>query len=587
MAGTTRCRTEYTGMKAFLQSAQRIGLLCLLSLATSLSPASRADSGPPAPALAAAISQPTWAVLDPLTRLLPIDAYAGPIGGTLALAGGRNEVADGQIALFAAGRPWRAVRVSFSSLHGPGGALIANSALRWRRIGSVRTQMPGYQTRYVGLWPDLLLAPAPFDVEARGRAFVWIDLHIPAQSKPGTYQGILTLSSMGKPAAHVPVTLRVWGFTMPQKSHVRTAFGLGFSGRHAMDGEAVSDALLAHRLSPINCVGGPRAIAPSQPGGAQTWDWTDFDRTTSRRLAQGLTGFALDFPNQTPDMARLYQEHLVKKHWLPYAYVYAADEPEQGQLPALNETLAQYKRAAPRIPLLVTARGYPQALTHVDIWCAAIVAERDDYFQPDGSRAEQQRGRASWWYPAYVSHAPSINLWTDYPLLDARIWPWLTWKHDIDGMLYWAVTNWENTPDPLTDARTFLDANGDGELFYPGAHGKPIDSLRIECLRDGMQDYEVLCALEAGARELNAQGKAPALAKQGEALCAIDNGLITDFKHFNTDPRALLTTRARMSLVLEQIVARLGHDPKIIGRPRYRPVVADAPVPQHPGDLSK
>jgi len=566
-------------MNAFLRNVGQLGFLGLLCFATSLSPHSRADSGPPAPALAFPISRPAWAVLDPLTRLLPIDAYAGPLGRPLALAGGRNEVADGQIALFAAGRPWRNVRVSFSNLTGPGGAMIAGRGLRWRRIASVRTQTPNYQTRYVGLWPDPLLPAASFDVDARGRAFVWIDLHIPPNAKAGHYTGTLTLSSSGEAAQKVPVSLRVWGWTMPRQSHIRTAFGTGFQGSHPLDDAAVKDDLLAHRLTPIECVGSPRPVPPSQPGQPQTWDWAEFDRSMTRRLVQGMTGFAVGFPSQSPEIAHVYQEHLSRKGWLKYAYVYAADEPTSDQLPALNQKLAEYKRAAPNIPLLVTARGYPQALTYVDIWCACIIPERSDYFQPADSRREQQRGRASWWYPAYPSHAPGINLWTDYPLLDERIWPWLTWKHDVDGMLYWSTTNWRDVRDPLADARTFLDANGDGELIYPDAQGRPIDSLRLEALRDGMQDYEVLCLLEAGAHALAVLGKAPALVKQAESLCAIDSALVTDFRRFNPDPHALLATRARMSLVLEQITAQLGHDPKIIGRPRYRPVVTKAAAP--------
>ncbi len=316
-----------------------------------------------------------------------------------------------------------------------------------------------------------------------------------------------------------------------------------------------------------------------RPGQAETWDWAPFDLSMTHRLAQGMTGFAAAFSSHDHALARAYEEHLRQKNWLKYAYVYAADEPTADQYPALNAALAEYKQFAPDIPRLVTARGYPQALAGVDIWCPCIVIERDDYFQPAGSLREQQQGRASWWYPAYSSHAPAINLWTDYPLLDERIWPWLTWKHDLDGMLYWATANWQSVRDPLADARTFLDANGDGELFYPGAQGKPLDSMRLECLRDGMQDYEVFCLLEAGARELTAHHKASALAKQARDLCAIDNGFITNYKKFNTDPQALLATRARMSLVLEQIVTQLGHDPQITGRPRYRPLVTNTHSP--------
>ncbi len=237
-------------MKPFFQSVQRIGLLCLLSLATSLSPHSRADSGPPAPALAVSLSKPAWAVLNSLTRLLPIDTYAGPLGGPLALAGGRNEVVDGQLALFADSKAWQGIRVSFSNLAGPGGATIASARLRWRRIASVRTQQPGYQTRYVGLWPDPLLPAAPFDVAAHGRAFVWVDLVIPTDAKPGRYVGTLTLSATGTAMQTVPVSLRVWGWTMPHQSHIRTAFGIGPPGAHPLD-----------EFSGQRCLAGPPAVS--------------------------------------------------------------------------------------------------------------------------------------------------------------------------------------------------------------------------------------------------------------------------------------------------------------------------------------
>lgn len=485
---------------------------------------------------------------------------------------------DAQLCVFAGNKSWQGVHLRFSALRGPGKATIGAASLRWRRIASVRTEQPGYQTRYVGLWPDPLLPAAPFNVDAHGRAFVWVDMRVPTGAKAGNYRGTATLSGVGESTVTVPITLRVWGYAMPRQSHIRTAFGTGFNGSHPLDDNAVKDDLLAHRLTPTNCVGSPRIVAPSGPGQAPSYDWTDFDKSMTRRLAQGMTGFAVDFPNQTPDRVRAYQEHLSSKGWLRYAYVYAADEPENGQLGGLNGQLAAFKHAAPGIPLLVTARGYPDALTNVDIWCPAIVVERDDYFQPAQSVREQGRGRASWWYPSYVSHAPSINLWTDYPLLDDRIWPWLTWKHNLDGMLYWSTTNWRDVKgDPLSDARTFLDANGDGELIYPDAQGKPIDSLRLEALRDGMQDYEVFCLLEAGARELSVHHAAPVLVKQAQSLCAIDNALITDYKHFSSDPQVLLAARARMSVALEQIVTRLGHEPHIIDRPRYRPLVTPTP----------
>ena len=567
-------------MAALWQRVGQCALLSLLCLATSVAPRSWADGGPDAPALTAPLSAPAWGTLDCLTRLLPIDSYSGPLNGPLALSGARGEVADAQLALFAADTPWRGVRLVFSDLTGPGGARIPHTLLRARRVGFIRTRTPFYRTRFVGLWPDPLLPEAPVDIAPRSRAFAWIDLRVPS-AKPGRYAGTMTLTSDNDAPRRVPITLRVWNFTMPRASHLQTAFGAGFNGRHPLDGGAVYDDLLAHRMTPIDGAPAPRLVTPPGPGKPGQWDWMDFDRTVRARLAQGMTGFALRLPDPKPAWARAYQDHLALKGWLPLAYTYIADEPTPDQLPALNAQMEEIRRAAPRLRNLMTARGYPPQLQSVDIWCPCIVTGRDDYFQPEASRRAQAQGQESWWYVAYPTTEPSVNLWTDYPLLDDRLWPWLTWKQNVDGILYWAVTNWQNVQDPLGDAMTFLQANGDGELMYPDAQGRPLDSMRLEALRDGLQDYEVFCLLEAGAQELDTLDKrsktTPAVSQarqgliaQARALCAIDPRLITDYKHFNTDPHALLATRFQMNQTLERLVAALGHEPTVVDRPRRR-----------------
>lgn len=44
------------------------------------------------------------------------------------------------------------------------------------------------------------------------------------------------------------------------------------------------------------------------------------------------------------------------------------------------------------------------------------------------------------------------------------------------------------------DPRTFANRPGDGSLFYPGPD-RPIPSIRLENIRDGLEDYNLLDAL--------------------------------------------------------------------------------------------
>lgn len=548
------------------RAARALAILAVLALAG----VSCAQSDTPAPASAKAATQHTWGTLDPLTRLLPIDTYKGDLGGTLKMSGGRNEVVDQQLVLFAGPKAWSRITLSFSALTGPAGANLPASLIHWRQIGSVETRKPYYSVRYVGEWPDPLLPPAPFDIAASSRAFAWIDCHLPDTAAPGDYKGNITIKSSDGQSVTAPIEIHIWEFTLPHANHMQTAFGIQGQGKHPLNIDAVRTDMLAHRISPNRSVADPKRVTTD---GKTTWDWTAFDNQTEQRLAQGMSS-AVAWIDQNNPPAALYQSHLAAKGWLPLFYTYLGDEPTQGQLAALNIKMGDVKKDAPGLRNLITARGFPSALTHADIWCPELY-----YFDPAQAKQQQDAGHEVWWYPAYSDQHPKINLWTDYPALDDRIWPWMTWKYNLDGMLYWSVSSYSNTTDPLKQAPAFLGgdgaANGDGQLIYPGPGGAPIDSIRFEALRDGLQDYEVFCLLEAGANELDSAHKSPGLVKDARNLLAISPKVMTTYKSYTDNPAALLSARNQMSETLEKIVRALGHDPTITTRPRANPKIAE------------
>lgn len=307
--------------------------------------------------------------------------------------------------------------------------------------------------------------------------------------------------------------------------------------------------------------GGSGWDSPAQPA---VWDWSDFDAQVSACLPLGLTGHVAGLGEPREAWAREWEAHLKQRGWLDLGYTYLFDEPTPDKYPLLNAVMGGVKRAAPGLMNMMTAREFPPELKYVDIWCPEAYS-----FDPEAARAEQSRGKAVWWYVAFSTRHPYPNVWVDYPALDCRVWPWMTWKHDLDGMLYWSVVYWLRN-DPWRCAETFPTANGDGSLLYPGDDGKPVDSIRWECLRDGMEDYEVLVLLDAGAGELAAVGGHDDLVARARALAAIPDGVVRSYKDYNPDPAALLAARAEMSDTLEQVVEVLGHEPAIHGRPRYR-----------------
>jgi len=101
-----------------------------------------------------------------------------------------------------------------------------------------------------------------------------------------------------------------------------------------------------------------------------------------------------------------------------------------------------------------------------------------------------------------------------------RLWPWLLRKYEVDGTYsWWGTVCWRGEmADPWSAGQ-----GNSGVLLYPprspDEHG-PIDSVRWELFREGLEDYEYMHLADELAEKLDAAGK-PDAAKQGrEAVAA-------------------------------------------------------------------
>jgi hypothetical protein len=90
-----------------------------------------------------------------------------------------------------------------------------------------------------------------------------------------------------------------------------------------------------------------------------------------------------------------------------------------------------------------------------------------------------------------------------------------------------------------------LPTNGDGFLLYPGENG-PINSIRWELIRDGIEDYDYLTILKD--RYLKAQAGAGNESAVRLASKALDlQELIPNLVNFTRDPQALAAKRAEIA----------------------------------------
>jgi hypothetical protein len=155
------------------------------------------------------------------------------------------------------------VRVAAGPLRTEKGAEIQASGISVARVEYVRITTPTDEKGAAGWWPDPLpLYDGPFTACAAENQPLWVTVHVPKGAAPGLYRGDVFLTAEGW-SCPVPVELRVRGFSLPEKSSVRSSFGIVTSDIKAYHNletkeelEKVTDLYYAnlreHRVAPTS-----------------------------------------------------------------------------------------------------------------------------------------------------------------------------------------------------------------------------------------------------------------------------------------------------------------------------------------------
>ncbi|HSA96692.1 MAG TPA: glycoside hydrolase domain-containing protein, partial [Acidobacteriota bacterium] len=145
--------------------------------------------------------------------------------GVVRVAAARNEHEPFLLVLRPAAR-LDGVRVATRSFVGEKGAAIDAAAISVRHVEYVNVTTPTDDLGRAGWWPDPLpLYDGPFTAAAGENHPLWLTVRVPADAAPGLYKGEVELSA-GVWSCRVPVELRVRSFALPEKSSVRSSFGL-------------------------------------------------------------------------------------------------------------------------------------------------------------------------------------------------------------------------------------------------------------------------------------------------------------------------------------------------------------------------
>jgi hypothetical protein len=194
--------------------------------------------------------------------------------------------------------------------------------------------------------------------------------------------------------------------------------------------------------------------------------------------------------------------------------------------------------------------------TYWDRWIVSFDAiERRDYENYNvyiNTRSNYdddiKAGAQLWWYQSCMTHGCSIQggefydgfpqYLTEYSAIDNMKFQLMSFKQNIQGELYWGITNYYNgedsigTGDPWKSTWTSFTGYGEGGLFYPGvpdasAAGFPlavgsfyrglntpsiggtnhtaIESFRVKMIREGNELHDLCYILDSLGRRSYAQ----------------------------------------------------------------------------------
>jgi hypothetical protein len=358
------------------------------------------------------------------------------------------------------------------------------------------------------------------DIKKKNSQVIIVRIRTEKETKPGDYSGDLIVKQYGEPVRVCPLNCHVWDFEIPDTPNSKSAMGIWDQIKnYANDTDykelykSYYDFVIDYRISPYYL---PYDITDSQ---------ADAYMSDPR-----VTSFIV------PQTNAVYNKLKTNDDWISKAYFYAVDEPSDKA--ALDKLAAVYGKTKKNYPLIRTiAPFYVSAVydentdgidfmrDYIDIWCPVAAgfteggvangkdivsiypteeaAQKYPWLSERMADVTKEKGELWWYVCIYPTINKYCNLMIDYTGLQNRVLFWQQKQYNATGFLYWACTYWNKDPWSSRDFNRdgSLLAYGKEELGYTG----PCSTLRFEAVRDGLDDYDMLCMCEklCGADKMN------------------------------------------------------------------------------------
>ncbi len=269
---------------------------------------------------------------------------------------------------------------------------------------------------------------------------------------------------------------------------------------------------------------------------------------------------------------RDYWRHIKEKGWDKTAYWESIDEPNTiDRVNKLKHDYAIIRKEMPGIKTL--SFGVPQPggrfkgalVGYIGQWAPML-----RYF-PDYEaelRRYQQQGDSVWIYTCSrgikKGGGKSPDTMIDTPLIEKRIIPWMAWKYHIQGYLNFMISGFnlnpqmKKTPQERWPNTPWIWVKKEGRFgqryyIYPGPEGV-CSSLRLEQIRDGLEDYDYFYLLRAKVEEIRSlAGDAYVdFITESERLLTIGPDIVTSVFKYTHDGSRLLERRKKLAYQIEK-----------------------------------
>ncbi|RBL93816.1 DUF4091 domain-containing protein [Chitinophaga flava] len=501
---------------------------------------------------------PGISLVDPLKKLLRTDTDFGPESAVTDVA--RGEVASVQLAV-RSNTPIKGLRAVVTELKNGNTSLknIQVKYVGYVKLAALAKNPAKDVIRAPDmLYPDPLLEQSDINVDANTTQPVWLSIDIPVNTLPGLYSGKIKVT--GNTAGGSFTTIKAFSVqvypvqikstrllvsmtpaiendrmsnTVNQLTLISNKAKVApYSAQYWASVQKMAQMMHAYRQNAI-LVYTLHIIdyTPDSNGNFQ-FDFSKFDQIIEtfqkngdiKRIIGGWLGgrnggwyegfdlFYYYFKDgkaqlgsgkvTNKDVVKFYQQfipafmkHLKEKRWDNIYYQHLVDEPIDANAGSYLEIAAFFRQLAPNMKTLESVQTTKvTSAVNIPIPVLDFLDQNYEYY-----RVQQSQGKELWFYTCWLPQGEYANRFIELPLIKTRLLHWINYKYRLPGYEHWAYNNW--SANPLQEAGSLLSngetlPGGDSWIVYP-KQGGFLSSIRLEAMRDGIIDYELLKMLEA------------------------------------------------------------------------------------------